>query len=688
MKKGLSFLLEIGTEEIPARFFGKAIASTRELTGDVFSRNNIVHSEIRCFATPRRIIVFTFFPSDMQGSTITEVSGPPIRAAFDKDGNPTQAAEGFARAQGVSVADLNVKDTPKGQYISVVRETKGAKISKVLPSIVPEIISGIHFPKNMRWGRHTIRFVRPIRWILCLLGPSVIRFDVDGIKSGRYTFGHRLLSPKRIGIKTPSEFERVLSKHQVVVDHEKRKVSIEEEIDKLSRKSDLRCIRDAELIDTVNFLVEKPFGVLCSFPESYLKLPKELLITVMKDHQKYFAMQDSKGRMKNAFIVISNTNMRNAKAVRDGAEKVIRARFEDAQFYYKEDIKINLADRLELLKGITFHEKLGSLYDKVRRIKSVALSIADRINPDLSAGVSLVCDACKADLTTGVVREFPELQGITGYYYALHEGMAAELASAIREHYKPLNTSDSVPASDVGRIVSLADKMDSIVSFFSAGIVPSGSEDPYALRRQAQGIIQVLISSDYALTVQELINYSIASLKPSTSDFIEPLKAFLVQRVEYTLSSQGFSDDIVRSLIGGALDVNPNILTQKSESLVRFKKHSGYAGFITAIKRVRNILTDTVISTVQHELLREGVEKNLYQHTQEMIQRVQALQGTGDYIGALKQLETMTAPINAFFEGVLVMDKDDSIRKNRLALLSLIWDIAKSFCDFSHLSDK
>jgi len=688
MKKNTPFLLEIGTEEVPARFFVDAIDMMQKLTNDVFVKNSIEHSDIQCFATPRRMIVSVSITDDMQKTTTVEVSGPPARAAFDKDGKPTKAAEGFAKAQGVNVHELKVKDTPKGQYIVAVKETKGAKVSKILPLVVPEIIKRLHFPKNMRWGHHTIRFVRPIRWILCLYGSSVVRFEIDGIKSSRYTFGHRLLAPRRISIKTPTEFEKVLGKHHVVIDQRKRKTLLEQEIKRLTEQSGMKCIRDDELLDTVNFLVEKPFGVLCTFPEDYLQLPPELLVTVMKDHQKYFAVQDKKGHMNNAFIVISNTSSKNAKAVRSGAEKVIKARFEDARFYYMEDVKTRLADRLELLKEITFHEKLGSLYDKVQRIRSIALSITEKIDPSLAASVSTISETCKADLTTGVVREFPELQGAAGYHYALHEGMSVEIASAIQEHYKPLNASDTIPASHAARIVGLADKIDSIVGFFSAGIIPSGSEDPYALRRQAQGIIQILFSSDYALPIQELIDAAIRSLSPSSTSFLEPLRLFFIQRVEYALSMSGFSDDIIKSTIGNSLDSSLSILQQKAEALVRFKRLAGYSSFITAIKRVRNILPNKLPSHIDKDLLMEGVEKNLYKHMQELSVHVNTLQEKGNYLDTLKHLETITSPVNAFFEGVLVMDKDERIRQNRLALLGFVWDTVKTICDFSRLSDK
>jgi len=688
MNKPVQFLLEIGTEEVPARFFAQALRSFQDLVGTHFEKNSIEHSDIRCFATPRRLVVTAVITADMQKTTVAEVSGPPVKAAFDSEGKPSKAAEGFARAQGVEVNDLKVKDTPKGQYIVAVKETKGQKVSKVLPSVVPEIIKGLSFPKSMRWGDHALRFVRPIRWILCLLGPSVVRFSIDGIKSGRYTYGHKLLSPGRISVKEPSGFEKLLNKHQVIVDHEKRFAQIEKEIERLTARSGIRCIRDDELMDTVNFLVERPFGVLCTFHEDYLQLAPELLITVMKDHQKYFAVQDKKGNMKNSFIVISNTNSRNIKAVREGAEKVIKARFEDARFYYTEDIKLKLIDRLELLKGMTFHEKLGSLYDKTRRIKNIAGAIAEITAQSLLPQVTAAAELCKADLTSGVVREFPELQGITGYHYAVQEGIDRDTADAIREHYKPANASDTIPGSDTGRIISLADKIDSITGFFSAGIIPSGSEDPYALRRQAQGIIQILIDSGYAISIRDLVTISMEALGVAETGFLSALDTFIIQRVEYALASMDLSDDIVKSLLREALSVNLSVLSEKGKALVRFKRSPHYGDFILAVKRVRNILPDDIKRNVQDDLLKESVEKDLHVRTIHLSEQLRSCLEKSEYQDSLHHLEAMTAHINAFFDTVLVMDKDPSIRDNRLALLSEVWDAVSLFCDFSLLSER
>ncbi len=682
------FLLEIGTEEIPARFFDIVLPLLEKNTVDTFEKNRIEHSDIRCIATPRRIALIVNILSPEQKSVVTEVTGPPVKAAFDENNNPTRAAEGFARSQGVTVNELKTKRTDRGDYIAVIKEIKGEKVSKVLPDIVPEIIHSLHFPKSMRWGYHSIRFARPIRWLLCLLGSSAVRFEIDSIKSGSFTWGHRLLANRRVKIEHPGNYESSLKKHSVIVDQHKRKELIRKGIENLAKKTGTKHIKDEELLDTVNYLVEYPYAVLCGFPEEYLMLPDELLITVMKDHQKYFALTNKKGDLVNSFAVISNNNSKIASTVRAGAEKVIKARFEDAKFYYTEDIKTTLERRLDELKRVTYHEKIGTIFEKVERIRSVSSEICDMIKPDIKDNVSLVSRTCKSDLTTGVVREFPELQGIIGYYYALHEKLSKEVAVAIKEHYKPTHSGDTIPSSEEGKIVSVADKIDSVCAFFSEGITPTGSEDPYALRRQAQGIVQILMSSSYPISLRDLIKMSMNALNVEKDDFIKVVSAFFVQRIEFALTTYGYKEDEVKSVLHESLVLPLHVLIDKLRAVSKFKRSSLYNDFLLAIKRARNILPESLSGKIDEGFLSQNAEIDLYKKMDTISGKINTTIAQQDFEEALNEMLKITESINRFFDEVLVMDKDENVKKNRLALLKKVWDTSVKICDFSMLSEK
>ncbi|MGE5894619.1 MAG: glycine--tRNA ligase subunit beta [bacterium] len=685
--KPTPFLLEIGTEEIPARFFITLPDMIQNNTAAAFEKNRIAFTGIRCFATPRRIAVTANILNAVQKTDISEIIGPPSRVAFDAQGKPTKAAEGFARTQGVRVSDLQIKRTERGDYIAAVKETKGEKVSKVLPVIVPDIIRSLHFPKAMRWGYHTLRFARPIQWLLCLYGEAVVKFEMDGIKSGSFTYGHRLLAPGKRTVRKPSEYVKSLKRVMVIADHKTRRELIEKAIHAVAKKSNLMPVHDEALLGHVNFLVEHPHAVRCEFPEEYLQLPPELLITVMKDHQKYFALTRKDGRIVNSFVVISNTNRTHEKAVREGAEKVIRARFEDAKFYYTEDTRTTLSERLEILKGITFHEKIGTVFEKVKRIKALAVEIASLTVPGKKDLVERSAELCKSDLTTGVVREFPELQGIIGSYYALKEGLPAEVGLAIREHYKPLNTGDSIPSSDEGRVLSIADKIDNIVAFFSAGIIPSGSEDPFALRRQAQGIVQILLAHPYPVTPEELLQRAAGNIGAAGRAVIPVIETFILQRIEFSLTSDGFAEDIVKSLLGDALGNRLSLLPAKAKAISAFKREKEASRFLAAIKRVKNILPSSQPADIDTALFSDTAENDLFDAVTKVSASVRDRLNNDQFPGALAELGTLVDPINRFFDSVLVMDKDERIKKNRLALLSLVWNAARTVCDFSLLAE-
>ena len=683
-----SLLLEIGTEDLPARFIRSALQQLGENTEKILRENYISCTGTRVFGTPRRLAVIADGIPQMQEDRTKEVLGPSRKAAFDAEGNPTKAAAGFAQSQGVSVESLVLRKKDKGEYLVAVIEEKGAEVRDVLPELLKKIVLSIHLPKAMRWGDKNMRFVRPIRWLLSLFDKEIVSFDIDGIESSNVTRGHRFLSPAAFQIREIPSYKKLLSNNCVIVDIEERKKIIREKIAKLLLSYGESPIPDEELLDTVVNLVEYPVPVVAAFSEEYLKLPKELLITVMKDHQKYFAVQNIDGRLTNHFVVVSNTSEENADTVRTGAERVIKARFEDAKFYYEEDTKRPLADRVEELRKVTFQEDLGSLYEKTERMTAVAGFLAENLLPADKDKLTRAAWLAKTDLITGVVREFPELQGIMGNYYAVHDGEGTEVGEAIEEHYLPKHSGGVLPKTDIGALLSLADKMDNIAAFFSIGLVPTGSEDPFALRRQALGAIAILLNKEYEITLRELSEKALANLKEIRTPAETKIKIlqFFEARLENVVAERGYEPDLVQAVISLASDIHLKEIIVRLEALKAFKNTTECEGFLAAVKRVNNIIQKAGVSGFKEELLVEDPEKSLYERFASVRSETENFISAQKYQEAIGLLATLTSPINTFFDNVLVMDKREEIKLNRLSLLSEIWKTVSAVADFSKLS--
>jgi glycyl-tRNA synthetase beta chain len=683
-----SLLLEIGTEEIPARFLPVAIKDLQDNTKPILSENSVDFSEIKVYATPRRLVLMITGLPEIQSGRVREVFGPPKKIAFDGKGSPTEAALKFASSQGVHVESLVIKKRDKGEYVVSVIEEKGIPVKDILPEILKRIVFSIRFPKTMRWGNGSIKFARPIHWILAIFDNDVIPFEVDGIKSDNMTYGHRFLSPAKFQIKEIKSFKNLLENNSVIVDQEERKKTILKGIRRLSSSVGGIPIEDEELIETVNFLVEYPFPVLCSFQEDYLELPKELLVTVMKDHQKFFAIEDRQGRLINHFIVISNTRGENEEIVRIGAERVIKARFEDARFYFKEDRKKTLNERIGELRKVIYQEKLGSLYEKTERVVSLIEFLSDRAVPLKKDKLIRAAWLSKTDLVTGVVKEFPELQGIIGKYYALSDDEDNEIAGGIEEQYLPRHSGGVLPGTEVGDLLSIADKMDNIVSFFSLGLIPTGSEDPFALRRQALGIIAIMLEKGYPLPLKDLISNALKNLKslfslPEKTE--EKIFQFFEQRFEPVFSDRGYSLDILHSVLFMSLDFPVKEIEGRIDALKKFKNEKIYDDFLLAIKRVHNILPKATTFRLKIKLLIEESEKMLKDRIDALKSQIKSLLEEKRYFDAILLLADITGPINNFFEHVLVMDKNEEIKLNRLALLKEVWETAITIADFSKL---
>lgn len=686
-----SLLLEIGTEDIPARFLTSAIQQLKENSELILKENHIKFFGIKTYGTPRRLAVIADGIPLTQEDRSKEVFGPSKKIAFDKNGSPTKAAIGFANSQGVSVESLIIKNKNSGEYVVAVIEEKGVHVRELLPEIFKRIVFSIHLPKSMRWGNNNIRFVRPIHWLLALFDKEVISFDIDGIKSSNMTRGHRFLSPAAFQIKEIQSYIKLLANNHVIVDQEERKKNIADKIEKLSASVGGRPLKDEGLLEIVANLVEYPVPVLGTFSAEYLKLPKELLISVMKEHQKYFAIEDAEGRLTNHFVVTSNTNEENTETVKIGAERVIKARFEDARFYFKEDSKKRLENRIDDLKNVTYQEKLGSLYDKVLRVKSLVIYSASKINPSLVQKAERAALLSKTDLLTGVVREFPELQGIIGKYYAINDAEDREVAEALMEQYLPAYHGDRLPETEVGAILSTADKIDNIAAFFSIGLMPTGSEDPFALRRQTLAVIAIILDKGYNLTLKDIIekaleNFAYSFPFPVDLEKIkEKVFQFFEQRLEYIFSYQGYSPDLIQSILPLSLDVQLKDIKERLNAVLKFKEDKKYNDFLLAIKRVHNIIPKAAIPELKAELLTEEPEKMLKEKFDSAGSDLTGLLKDGKYYAAINLLTSLTDPINHFFDHVLVMDKREEIKLNRLALLKNVWATASSIVDFSKL---
>ena len=611
---GKEFYLEIGTEEIPTSYIEPALEAMRNLTTNYLKDQRIAHGEAIIAGTPRRLSLAIRDGAEKQEARTVEIIEPPKSIAFDSNGNPTKAAAGFANAQGVDVADLEVKETPKGEYLCVMREEVGQPTTDILQKFLPNLIAKIPFPKTMRWMDLHVTFARPIHWIVALLGGEVIPFTYGNIKSRNVSRGHRFMSPVEIEVKNFDEHMEKLKEHFVILSIEERKDRIRKVITEAAEEVGGKILDDPELLDEVNFLVEYPSAVAGKYDEKYLRLPQEVLITVMREHQRYFAVINEEGELLPYFVTVNNTITRNPDVVRVGNERVIRARLEDARFYFEEDQKVKLEDRVEELKEVVFHSKLGTSWEKMERFSALAEFIAEKVTPDKLDLVKRTAYLCKADLVTGMVGEFPELQGVMGRAYAKLSGEPEEVAEAIYEHYLPIKSGGELPKGVVGAIVSIADKLDTIVGCFGVGIIPTGAADPFALRRQTLGIIRIILEHKFDLSLSDLIEKSITLLQSKITEPEDQIKSgvkdFFKTRFQNLLIGEGYEFDVVDAALSASFD---NILddARRIEALAEIKKRPEFTSLVIAFKRVANITKDHEPGEVNEKLFKEDVEKKL-----------------------------------------------------------------------------
>jgi len=681
-------LLEIGTEEIPSAFLPKAIKDMDDIIRKELSHRHIQHGDIKTMATPRRLCLCVADLSSKQEDQLIEKIGPAKRVAFDENGNPTKAAAGFAAGQGIDASELEVVTTEKGEYICARKKIAGGDTRALLPEILTKFITSLPFKKSMRWSDLEIRFARPIHWILALYGDETIPFVIGNIMSGDRSYGHRFMSSKSFKVKNMKDYITNCKKHFVIVDPEERRKIILAEAEKTAKTVNGKIFYSEDLLEIVTYLVEYPTAVCGSFDSEYLKLPKEVLTTSMISHQKYFPVVDEKGNLLPYFITINNTLARDPSVVARGNEKVIRARLSDAKFFFEEDQKKPLDHHFEKLNQVVFHTQLGTSYEKVMQFRKLAQYITEQIDPSLKDTVDRTAVLAKADLETQMVYEFSELQGIMGREYALIAGEKPVVAKAIHEHYLPTSAGGELPETDEGAIVSIADKIDTIVGFFGVNLIPTGTADPYALRRQAIGIINIIINKQYPLNLETIIDKSLSILGDKLKRPHEEIKMdvleFFKGRFENQLISMGRPYDVVDAVLEtGASDIVRSV--KKIEAMETFKSHADFEPLAIAFKRVGNIIKDFKNGTVDPSRFETDEERHLHNAFLRTNKNVINYIKGDDYRSALLELAALRKPVDDFFNNVLVMAKDESIRFNRLSLLKEISKIFHMIADFSKI---
>ena len=677
--------MEIGTEEIPSRFIIPAIEKMKELFFALLLSGRVAYrGEMKSFGTPRRLVLYVPDMDERQGDISREVVGPPKKVAFDASGNPTKAAVVFAEKNGISVASLTVKSTEKGEYLVARLDEKGGNTAEWLRQILPTFILSIPFQKTMRWMDKDIRFARPIHWVLALWGGSVVDFDLSGIRSSNLSRGHRFMSPGAFLVKDFKSYSSQAEPNFVVIDPEVRKQRIIKQTQELSKSMNGLVLDDPGLVEEVANLVEYPVAVMGTFSKDYLRVPKEVLITAMREHQRYFSVIDRSGNLLPCFITISNTRAEDMEVVRAGNERVLAARLSDAAYFFDHDVKHPLADRIEGLKKVTYQEKLGSVYDKTQRVKVLAGYLADLFSADKKAA-QRAAELCKADLITGIVGEFPKLQGVMGRHYAISSGEGHKVADAILEHYLPRYAGDKLPDSLEGVCIGIADRIDTITGCFSVSLIPSGSEDPYGLRRQSVAILNMLLERGLRLSLVDLVAQASRGFGLNEKDKVaRDTLDFLRQRLAGMLASEGLRSDVVDAALSVEFD-DPLIAREKVRALDALRTSEDYQPLVTALKRAGNILPKGFSGTVKESLLQQDAEKNLYAAFLDIRDRVLDKTASLDFRGALADIAMLRKPVDAFFDTVMVMDKEVAVKENRLALLAGITGLFSRIADFSRL---
>ena len=680
-------LFEVGVEELPSRFVSSTLQQIKSNLTKMLSENRIDFNEIDTYGTPRRLTFIVKGISDRQSNLEEEVKGPSKKIALDADGNFTKPALGFMKSKGIKEEDVIFKTIGKDEYIFGTIRQEGKETSEVLKSILPEAVKSVTFPKAMRWGGKNMRFARPIRWIVTLLNDNVLNFDLEGIQSSNITKGHRFLGESEFEVNSLEDYLNKLEKNYVILDQDRRKEIIRNQCIEVAKSLNGEVELDEDLLEEVTHLVEYPTAFYGEFNEDYAKLPKEVVTTPMQQHQRYFPVVKD-GKLLPNFIAVRNGDDYRIDKVKAGNEKVLVARLEDALFFYKEDTKKGLETYIEKLKSVVFQAKLGTIYDKSLRIEKLSSDIIDLLNLNNDKEDTIrAAKLCKADLVTSMVFEFTELQGIMGREYAKVSGENETVSEAIFEHYLPRFAGDILPKTNSGIILSLADKLDSISGFFAIGIQPTGSQDPYALRRQALGILNILMDSKIDVSLETLVKLSLdnySNLEFNKEDVINSIMEFFKERIKNLFRDLGIRYDVIDAVLSSNIDDISDMHLRAIE-LNNWLDKDELVEMLTAFNRVSTLAQKSESSKVDKDLLKEEAEINLYNEFKNTKEKVDTLLKDKKYSEALDSFASLRQSIDYMFDSVMIMDKDESIKNNRLGLLKQIYDTMLSICDLSKI---
>lgn len=676
-------LFEIGVEELPARFIDEAEKQLKNKTEDWLKKHHITYDNVKTYSTPRRLAILIHGIATYQTTITEEVRGPQEKIAKDNDGNWSKAAIGFTKGQRRSVEDIYLKEIKGTSYIFVKKRMEGKKTEEILPGFT-DIITSISFPQTMNWGSDTFQFARPIRWLVALLNDHIIPFEVAHVKSDRVTYGHRFLGEKS-AIHDPLQYETILEENYVIADPNKREKMIVDQLNKLEEKEGFHIAINQKLLQEVRNLVEYPTVFHGEFEVDYLKLPPETLITSMQEHQRYFPVLSEKdGTLLPYFVSVRNGDKREIANVVRGNEKVLRARLADAAFFYEEDRKYSIDIYMDKLKSVVFQEKIGTIYEKSQKIKQITTKINEQLKLDQEETEQTLraAEICKFDLVTDMVNEFPELQGIIGEKYALHYGENENVAQAIREHYLPVQANGDLPETVIGSIVSVADKLDTIVGCISVGLIPTGSQDPYSLRRQAIGVLRILTDQKWNISVEHLVNIAQELYDIKDEEMKQQLEQFIKNRAAYLLQDQNIEQDVIQAVLSKEIGVI-HYTIDKANVLSHKRNETSFKNIQEALVRVMNLGKKHTHTEIDPTLFETESEKELFNHYEQVKEKFLALQTEQNAEEALTQLGHLAEPIHTFFDHTMVMAEDLQLKNNRLALVHHISNLTEMYADMT-----
>ncbi len=685
-------LFEIGTEEIPAGFLQPALSQLK----DNFSRKakelNIDFGRVKTTGTPRRITLLVNDLAEKQNDIKEELLGPSEKAGVGPDGKFTRAAVGFANSKGADVADLQVTETPKGKYLLLVRDVQGRNTVEILPELLFDLIGEFNFPKSMRWGSNHKSFARPIQWLTALFGKETVPFAFEGIESANVSRGHRFMANEPFGVSSPESYEKQLEEKSVIVDGAKRRELVIEEIKRAVKESDSladgQVFIDENLVDTVTNLVEIPYGVCGEYDKKFLQLPAEVLITSMREHQKYFPVIARDGSLLPGFVAVNNTRVNNPDVTRKGHQRVLRARLEDALFFYNSDREVSLESRLPRLRGIIFQAKLGTMLEKNDRLVKLARILAEKIDPSLVDDCCRAAKLCKVDLLSDMVGEFPTLQGIMGGAYARHDGEKEEVAAAIKEHYMPYRAGEATPPSDTGGILALADRFDTLVGCFGIGQTPTGTTDPFGLRRISLAILHIIEAKGWVLSLREIVQKALAlygKKVDGSTKTVDMVIDFIKGRFANDCISRGLHNGSVAAAVSVDFDNVIDCLL-RIDAIEKIRQDEAFQILAASYKRIRNIIKDNESTAVSVDLFEDDAESRLYELYSAVSEEMQQLVDNSEYVAALQVMLKMKEPVDRFFDEVMVMAENEEVRQNRLNLLTSIGDLILQIGDISKIN--